>query len=68
MPTNTSSEDSGPPGTGQSIFLIQPPADASSLSDQDRQFVTQASAANQAEIDEGNLATSHTGTVQRLGG
>jgi putative membrane protein len=63
MPTNTSSEDSAPPGTGQTIFLIQQPADASSLSDQDRQFITQASAANQAEIDEGNLATSHSGNT-----
>ncbi|MDB5401757.1 MAG: hypothetical protein QOD93_3836 [Acetobacteraceae bacterium] len=60
MPTNTSSEDTTPPGTGQSIFLVQQPINASSLKDQDRQFISQASVANQAEIDEAKLATSHT--------
>ncbi len=46
--------------TGQSLFLIQEPIDTATLNDQDRQFISQANSANQAEIDEAKLATSHS--------
>ena len=46
--------------TASSVFLLQQPVDKSSVSDQDRQFVLQASTGNLAEIAEGKLATSHT--------
>lgn len=60
MPTNTSSQDITPAAADQSILLIQQPIDSSSLNSQDLQFISQAGAANQAEIDEASLATSHS--------
>src|SRR4051812_1213536 len=62
MPT-TSPQDATSTGITSPVFTVLQPIDASSLNDQDREFIAQAGAGNATEIAEGRLAMSNSDNI-----
>jgi putative membrane protein len=58
--STTSSQDATSTGITSPVFVVQQPIGASSLNDQDRQFIAQANAGNLTEITAGRLALSNS--------
>src|SRR3954447_113276 len=62
MPT-TSPQDATSTGITSPVFTVLQPIDASSLNDQDREFIAQTGAGNATEIAEGRLAMSNSDNI-----